>query len=141
MMHSQGDPQDMQKDPRYEDVVEDVMQFFRRQIKKARKAELDNIILDPGIGFGKTLKHNLRLLEELHAFTELGYPVMVGASRKSMFDQILAGRPAKGRVTATVAAHYDAMLQGARILRVHDVQEACDSVRIFEAIHLREQSI
>jgi dihydropteroate synthase len=139
LMHSQGEPQDMQEDPRYEDVVEDVKGFFRTQIEKARKAGLDDIIIDPGIGFGKTLQHNLTLFAELNQLLDIGCPIMVGASRKSMFDQILGGRDPKERVAATVSAHYDAMMKGARILRVHDVREAHDSVQVFNAIHHGEQ--
>lgn len=135
LMHSQGEPQDMQKDPRYEDVIADIKNFFVKQIDKARQSGLEDIIIDPGIGFGKTLEHNLALFSGLKQFTELGYPIMVGASRKSMFDDILGGRDPKKRVAATVAAHYDALMQGARVLRVHDVQEAYDSVRVFNAIH------
>ncbi len=134
MMHSQGDPNTMQDDPSYENVVDDVYQFFEQQLAKARERGVENIIIDPGIGFGKTLDHNLALLANLHKFTELGHPILVGASRKSMVGSILGGRPAKERVTGTVAVHYDALMRGASIIRVHDVKEAYDSLQVFNAI-------
>ncbi|TYP93979.1 Dihydropteroate synthase [Fodinibius salinus] len=134
MMHSQGDPKTMQDDPSYSDVVKEVYQFFEEQINKAEEKGLQNIIIDPGIGFGKTMHHNLKLLANLNTFRQLGYPVMVGASRKSMIGKILDGRPTDGRITGTVAVHYDAMMRGANIIRVHDVQEAHDSLQVFNAI-------
>lgn len=139
LMHSQGEPQDMQDDPRYDHVVEDIKSFFRAQLRKAEEAGLKNIIIDPGIGFGKTLAHNLTILAELDSFSELGRPIMVGASRKSMFDELLGGRPPQERVTATVVAHYEALIQGARILRVHDVREAHDSICVFNALRHRKK--
>ena len=134
MMHSQGNPKTMQEDPSYESVVDDVYQFFEKQLAKAGKRGVENIIIDPGIGFGKTLDHNLNLLANLGQFSELGCPILVGASRKSMIGSILGGRPAKERVTGTVSVHYDAMMRGANIIRVHDVKEAHDSVQIYNAI-------
>ncbi len=141
LMHSQGDPQDMQDDPRYNNVVADVKTFFKKQLDRAAEAGLDEVIIDPGIGFGKTLAHNLELLAGLDSFLPLGKPIMVGVSRKSMLDEILEGRAPQERVTATVAAHYDAMVKGARILRVHDVREANDAVRVFNAIHHEKKEI
>ena len=134
MMHSQGNPKTMQQDPSYENVVNDVYQFFKKQLAKARERGVENIIIDPGIGFGKTLDHNLKLLANLKVFSELGCPVLVGASRKSMIGDLLGGRPAKERVIGTVAVHYDALMRGASIIRVHDVKEAHDSLQIFNAI-------
>ena len=134
MMHSQGNPKTMQDDPSYENVVNDVYQFFEEQIAKAEEKGLKNVIIDPGIGFGKTLDHNLKLLANLQTFSELGHPILVGASRKSMIGDLLGGRPAKERVTGTVAVHYDALMRGANIIRVHDVKEAHDSLQVFNAI-------
>ena len=134
LMHSQGDPKTMQKDPQYNDVVEDVSSFFEKQLIKLRERGGQKIILDPGLGFGKTLEHNLRLVAYLDKFQKFGLPVLVGASRKSMIGQVLNERPTDGRVTGTVALHYHALLKGARILRVHDVKEASDSIRIFNAV-------
>jgi len=138
MMHSQGNPKTMQDDPSYEDVVNDIHQFFEQQIAKAEEKGVKNVIIDPGIGFGKTLNHNLRLLANLGTFTELGYPILVGASRKSMIGDLLGGRPAKERVAGTVAVHYDALMRGANIIRVHDAEEAHDSLQIFNAISDRK---
>lgn len=138
MMHSQGNPKNMQQNPTYEDVVKDIYSFFERQLAKAKESGLKNIIIDPGFGFGKTLDHNLKLLANISEFNRLGYPVMVGASRKSMIGEILGNRQVYDRVTGTVAVHYHAMLQGADIIRVHDVREARDSIEIFKAI--REHS-
>ncbi len=134
IMHSKGDPKTMQKDPRYRDVVGEVYDFFERQVGVAQTAGVRNIILDPGIGFGKTVDHNLKLLAHLDKFIKIGFPVLVGASRKSMIGRILNVRPVDERLTGTIAIHYDALTKGARILRVHDVREASDSVRIFNAI-------
>ncbi|MEL7832944.1 dihydropteroate synthase [Fodinibius sp. Rm-B-1B1-1] len=134
MMHAQGDPQNMQEDPSYEDVVQDIKQFLREGISQSKEKGLENIIIDPGIGFGKTLEHNLRLIADLNEFQELGHPILVGASRKSMIGQILNDRPTDDRLTGTVVAHYHAMINGANIIRVHDVKEAHDSLQVFNAI-------
>lgn len=138
MMHSQGNPKTMQNDPTYDDVVADIYQFFKQQLAAADEQGLDRIIIDPGIGFGKTLEHNLTLLANLSTFRDLGYPVMVGASRKSMIGTILGDRPVDDRVTGTVAVHYHAMIQGADIIRVHDVKEAHDSVLVYNAINKQQ---
>jgi dihydropteroate synthase len=139
MMHSQGNPKTMQDDPTYEDVFRDIYQFFEEQLKACKEQDLDKVIIDPGIGFGKTLGHNLKLLANLAKFKKLGYPILVGASRKSMIGDVLNDRPVDDRVTGTVAAHYHAMMQGANIIRVHDVKEAHDSVLMYNAITGGEQ--
>lgn len=134
LMHTQGDPKTMQQNPEYDDVVEDVTAFFEEQLTEAKKRGVQKIILDPGIGFGKTLEHNLKLIAHLDKFQKFGFPVLVGASRKSMIGKILNNRPTDERVIGTVALHYHALLKGAKILRVHDVKEASDSIRIFNAV-------
>jgi dihydropteroate synthase len=91
-------------------------------------------MVDPGIGFGKTLRHNLDIIKELKKFITLDCPVLVGASRKSMIGKLLDDRPADGRLAGTLAVHYHCLLNGAKILRVHDVQEAVDSIKIFESL-------
>lgn len=139
MMHSQGNPKNMQDDPSYKNVVNDIYHFFEDQLDQLRKKGLENVIVDPGIGFGKTLDHNLELLAHLDKFKALGHPVMVGASRKSMLGAILNDRPTEGRVTGTVALHYDAMRKGAKIIRVHDVKEAHDSLLVYKAISEKEK--
>lgn len=134
LMHSQGNPKNMQQDPTYQEVITDIYRFFEEQLSKAKESGAGNIIIDPGIGFGKTLDHNLKILANLAEFTKLGHPVMIGASRKSMIGRLLGDRPVDDRVTGTVAIHYHAMIQGANIIRVHDVKEASDSVKVFKAI-------
>lgn len=134
MMHAQGDPKNMQQNPSYKDVVNDIKQFFREGISKSKEKGLENIIIDPGIGFGKTLEHNLRLIAHLDQFQELGCPILVGASRKSMIGQMLNDRPTDERLIGTIATHYHAMINGANIIRVHDVKEAHDSLQVFNAI-------
>ncbi|MGM0507075.1 MAG: dihydropteroate synthase [Bacteroidota bacterium] len=134
-MHSQGNPKTMQVEPKYMDVVADLTAFFREKIEELTSAGVAPVVLDPGFGFGKQLSHNLRLLRELRAFVSLGFPIMVGISRKSMIGQILDGRAVDGRLAGTVAVHYHALMQGASILRVHDVEEAVDSIRVFQAVN------
>lgn len=134
LMHSQGDPKTMQKNPSYKDVVKEISLFFKEKIQILESKGVNKIVLDPGIGFGKTLEHNLKLVAQLDSFQKIGFPVLVGASRKSMIGQILDGRPSSERLTGTIAVHYHALMNGAKILRVHDVKEASDSIRIFNAI-------
>ncbi len=134
LMHSQGNPQTMQLNPTYEDVLQDIHSFFDKKIETLLDAGVNQIILDPGIGFGKKLGHNLKLIAQLDTFTKKPFPVLVGASRKSMIGQILDGSPPEERLTGTIAVHYHALMKGAKILRVHDVKEASDSIRIFNAI-------
>ena len=133
-MHSQGDPQTMQKNPAYDDVITEIDRFFDRKIKQLKQAGVNQIVLDPGIGFGKKLEHNTKIIGQLDTFTKKAFPVLVGASRKSMIGQILDGRPTNERLTGTIAVHYHSLMKGANILRVHDVKEANDSIRIFNAI-------
>lgn len=134
LMHSQGDPQTMQKNPTYSDVISEIDQFFDQKIEHLKQVGVDQIVLDPGIGFGKTLEHNTKIIAQLDTFTKKAFPVLVGASRKSMIGQILDGRPTDERLTGTIAVHYHSLMKGAKILRVHDVKEASDSIRIFNAI-------
>ncbi len=138
LMHSQGDPKTMQQNPEYDDIVADLISFFEKQLSEAKKRGAHKIILDPGIGFGKKLEHNLKLIAHLDKFQKFGFPVLVGASRKSMIGKILDDRPTDERITGTVALHYHALLKGAKILRVHDVKEASDSIRIFNAVQSQQ---
>ncbi len=138
LMHSQGDPKTMQKKPEYNDVIKDITAFFERQSMEAKKRGVHHLILDPGIGFGKTLEHNLKLIAHLDKFKKFSFPLLVGASRKSMIGKILDDRPTDDRITGTVALHYHALIKGANILRVHDVKEASDSIRIFNAIQSQQ---
>lgn len=122
LMHMLGEPQTMQQQPRYKNVISDIQKFFRQQIKLALAAGIqpNKIILDPGIGFGKTVEHNLMILNHIEAFTKLGYPVLVGASRKSFIGK-LTGAEVADRLPGTLAAHAMAVTHGATWLRVHDV--------------------
>lgn len=133
-MHSQGDPKTMQENPVYSDVIVEICDFFTERISRLHSEGVDNIILDPGIGFGKKLQHNLRIISELRRFTDLGCPVLAGASRKSMIGKLLDGRPAEGRLAGTLAVHYHCLMNGASVLRVHDVTEAIDSIKMYNAI-------
>ena len=124
LMHMQGVPQTMQKEPQYVDVVKEVCNFLKQRAETAQAAGIpaDRIILDPGIGFGKQLEHNLALLRQLPKLAACGYPVLVGLSRKSFLGQLL-DLPASQRLEGTIAANAVAILGGASIIRVHDVKE------------------
>lgn len=141
LMHMQGKPKDMQRAPHYQDVVEDIRVFLkdRMQIAQQSGIKLARILLDPGIGFGKNLCHNLTLLARLDALTTLGRPLMVGVSRKAFIGRILE-RPIDERLMGTAAAVAVAVLKGARVVRVHDVEQMRDVVKIVEAIRNCQQS-
>jgi len=133
-MHSQGDPKTMQVNPTYDNVVENVLNELMKAKIDLNNKGVDNIIVDPGIGFGKTTEHNLQLIVNLPNLLQINCPILVGASRKSLIGKLLNDRPTDGRLAGTVALHYHCLMQGASILRVHDVQEASDSIEIFKAI-------
>jgi dihydropteroate synthase len=130
-MHMQGTPRTMQKDPTYDDVVAEVTAFLRTRVETLTRSGLarETLCADPGIGFGKTLEHNVALLRGLPALTALGLPVLVGLSRKS-FLGLITDRPVGERLAATLAALACVVLSGADILRVHDVKECCDATRV-----------
>jgi dihydropteroate synthase len=136
LMHKQGTPQSMQQRPSYEDVVLEVAEFMRQRIAAVAAAGIgrDRIVIDPGFGFGKSLAHNLALLRELEAFTKLGLPVLAGLSRKSMLGAI-TGREVGERLAASVAAAMLAVQRGASIVRVHDVRETVDALKILNAVN------
>lgn len=134
IMHSKGDPKIMQNNPEYENVVDEVVTFLQSATEKAKKDGVSTIIVDPGIGFGKSLTHNIRLIQNISKIKELGFPVLLGASRKSMLGQILGGKPVSERLAATVATHFFGLCKGVDILRVHDVQEAFDSILVYNAL-------
>jgi dihydropteroate synthase len=135
LMHMQGEPRTMQAAPRYDDVVVEVRDFLLERARACEAAGIarDRIVIDPGFGFGKTVAHNLALLRGLRALAETGYPVLVGLSRKSMLGGI-AGRDVEGRVAASVAAALAAVARGAMIVRVHDVRETADALKVWLAI-------
>jgi dihydropteroate synthase len=134
LMHSVGEPKTMQKNPVYDNVIEAISDFFESVINTLKEAGVASIILDPGIGFGKTLQHNCEIVAGLKKFSKFDYPLLVGASRKSMIGQLLGNRPVNGRLAGTLAVHYHSLINGAKILRVHDVQEAFDSIQVYTAI-------
>lgn len=133
IMHMQGKPKDMQKDPVYDDVVVEVDQFFKERIKKAQEFGIKEIILDVGIGFGKTLEHNLMLLKNTEHFKHFGYELLIGASRKSMIDKITPA-PTEERLPGTLAIHLDSLKRGSSIVRCHDVKEHRQAIKVQEAI-------
>ncbi|MDN5752219.1 MAG: dihydropteroate synthase [Nitrosospira sp.] len=136
LMHMQGDPRSMQANPQYRDVVAEVKDFLRQRLNAAQAAGIpcEKLMIDPGFGFGKTLEHNIELLRHLDRFTELGVPVMVGLSRKSMLGEI-TGNPVNDRIYASVAAAVLARAGGAGILRVHDVKATRDALAVYNAVH------
>ncbi len=135
IMHMKGSPETMQKNPRYGNVVEEIIIWFRRRIDAALSAGLSekHIILDPGIGFGKTVEHNDAIVRAVHQFSSLGYPVLIGASRKSFLS--LDGDSPKDRLAASLVVLTISLMGGAHILRVHDVAESVKALRILKRIY------
>ena len=134
LMHMQGEPRTMQQAPHYDDVIGEVRAFLEQRVAACVAAGIarDKIVVDPGFGFGKTLAHNLRLLAGIERLADLGLPVLVGVSRKSMFGQLL-DRPANQRVAGGIAAAALAAWQGARIVRTHDVRATMDALKVTAA--------
>ena len=135
LMHMQGAPKTMQEDPHYDDVVDDVLQFLeeRMAFALARGVAEDQLLLDPGIGFGKTVEHNLTLLRHLDRFVALGRPVVLGTSRKRFLGAILGSEPGD-RVIGTVATTVIGLLAGAHVFRVHDVKPNFEALRVALAV-------
>jgi dihydropteroate synthase len=135
LMHMRGEPRTMQVNPEYEDVVGEVRAFLKERIAVCEAAGIhrQRLLADPGFGFGKSQEHNLTLLRRLEAFTALGVPVLAGLSRKSLIGHVL-GRPVDERLAGSIALAVLAATRGARILRVHDVAETVDAVRMVEAV-------
>ncbi len=133
IMHMQGTPQTMQKNPSYEAIISDVSNFFESRIQKAKSFNIENLILDVGIGFGKCLEDNIALIAQLEHFLKLGYPLLVGASRKSMIDAILPSLPEE-RLGGSIALHIKAIENGAEIIRVHDVKEHVQALKVYQAL-------
>lgn len=136
IMHMQGTPENMQNDPVYEDVVDEIYDFLFDQAEKAKAAGVarEKIIIDPGIGFGKNLGHNLEIIARLSDFTNMGYPVLFGASRKSFIGAILGGAGASDRLEGSLAAAVYSYINGASILRVHDVAQTVAAVKVAKSI-------
>ncbi|MEA2112323.1 MAG: dihydropteroate synthase [Campylobacterota bacterium] len=133
IMHMQGTPTTMQSSPTYENVVAEVSDFFEQRLQKAEAFGINKIVLDVGIGFGKTLEHNLELIASLEHFLKFQQPLLIGASRKSMINEIVASS-VENRLSGTLAVHLKALENGAEILRVHDVKEHVQAVKVYEAI-------
>lgn len=136
LMHKQGKPQTMQVAPQYQDVMQEVMDFLRQRIIAAETAGIakNRIVVDPGFGFGKSLEHNLSLLRHLQDFTGMNVPILAGLSRKSMLGMI-TGQEVNNRVAASVAAALIAVQHGAHIVRVHDVKETVDALKVWQAVN------
>lgn len=133
IMHMQNNQTNMQEDPFYEDIMVDIDDFFKQRVEKAKSFGVDDIVLDIGVGFGKTLEHNLKLLKNLEHFNHFSYPLLVGASRKSMIDMITPTK-IEDRLSGTLAIHLEALRYGASIIRCHDVKEHFQAIKVFEAI-------
>jgi dihydropteroate synthase len=135
LMHMQGTPRTMQVEPHYDDVVREVRDFLAAQLYDALDAGIaaESVLLDPGIGFGKTLDHNLQLLRGLAIFAALGQPLLVGVSRKAFIGKILNLEPDQ-RLEGSLAANVAAVLGGANIVRVHDVAETCKAIKVADAL-------
>jgi dihydropteroate synthase len=134
IMHMQGEPQTMQKNPVYSDVCKDVFGFLREQAEKALEAGIPGVMLDPGIGFGKSIEHNVTLMRHLEDLVKLGYPVLVGASRKSMIDKISKVPEASSRDPGSVALHLYAASKGAAMVRVHNTYAHQQALKVWQVL-------
>ena len=143
LMHMQGTPDIMQQRPRYQNVVEEVKEFLRSRVQFALEKGIDSsrIIVDPGIGFGKELQHNLALLRALPALGSLGQPLLVGVSRKTFIGKLLGGADPKERLEGSLAAAVMAVVGGAHMIRAHDVRESRRALRIADAVRYGEVEV
>ena len=137
LMHIQGRPETMQLQPNYQDVITEVMDFFIERTTKLKALGVHDIVLDPGFGFGKNLRHNFQLLKVLDQFVHLDYPILAGISRKSMIYKALEIGP-ENALNGTTALHMWALERGAKILRVHDVKEARECIKLYEMLEMNE---
>lgn len=133
MMHMKGTPQSMQKEATYDDLIKDLRYYFSEKIKEATACKINDIIIDPGFGFAKTIAQNFNLLNHLDLFQTFGLPLLVGLSRKSMIYKTLGTTPQEA-LNGTTAMHTVALLKGANIIRAHDVKEAVECVKLVEAL-------
>jgi dihydropteroate synthase len=138
LMHSKGTPQNMQVNPVYKDVVAEIKQFFMEGLNKLKKEGAEQVILDPGFGFGKTVEHNYEILARFNEFGSFNRPMMAGISRKSMVNKVLKTKPGNA-LTGTIALNTVALLKGANLLRVHDVKEAKQVVDLIKMLTLSEK--
>lgn len=133
IMHMKGNPSNMQDDPKYNNVVVEVIKNLSKKIIKAEKSGIIDVLIDPGFGFGKTLNHNYKLLNDLKLFKILERPILAGLSRKSMIYKILKNSPEEA-LTGTISLNTIALINGANILRVHDVKEAKETIKLFNCL-------
>jgi len=138
VMHIKGTPKNMQVNPEYEALIPEILDYLRESIKLAVDAGIkeDMIIIDPGIGFGKTFEHNLQILKDLHEFTLLEKPLLIGPSRKAFLGKILGNAPTSERLEGTAAAVAISIMNGAHIVRVHDVKEMVKVARVTDAVRM-----
>jgi dihydropteroate synthase len=134
--HSQGTPENMQINPRYKNELLDIYDFFEKKINFLRSKGIkhNNIIIDPGIGFGKNLKHNMNLIKSISIFHSLGFPILLGLSRKKFIKDLSGKNDTKERIGGTVASSLYSMMQGVQILRIHDVNELMQSIKVFKQL-------
>lgn len=137
-MHMRGTPATMQSMTDYSDVVEEVRNYFVRKLDELHAAGITDVVIDPGFGFAKTLEQNYALMDGLHRLNDLGAPILVGISRKSMIYKLLGCAPAEA-LNGTTALHLEALRQGAKILRVHDTREAVEVVKIYNQLNKSKQ--
>ena len=133
MMHMQGTPQNMQLNPHYDNLIKEILYYFSEKVQRLRDLGAKDLILDPGFGFGKTIAHNYELMEQMEEFSVFDLPVLVGISRKSMIYKLLGGGP-ENALNGTSVLDTVALMKGANILRVHDVKEAVEAIKIFAAL-------
>ena len=136
IQHSQGNPENMQNKPKYKNELLEIYDFFEDKIKLVRSKGINhnNIILDPGIGFGKNLKHNMTIIRNISIFHSLGFPILVGNSRKSFIKELSGKNDSKLRIGGTIASSIYLMMQGVQILRIHDVNEIMQAIKVFKKI-------
>jgi dihydropteroate synthase len=136
IQHSQGNPENMQNNPKYKNELLDIYDFFEEKIKFLRSKGIkhNNIIIDPGIGFGKNLKHNMNLIKNVSIFHTLGFPILLGLSRKRFIKDLSGKNDSKERIGGTIASSLYSMMQGVQILRIHDVNELIQSIKVFKQL-------
>ena len=137
IMHKQGTPKTMQQNPQYENAVLDIAKYLSRRVLKLNELGVNDVIIDPGFGFGKTVEHNYQLLKHLDHFQIFELPILVGVSRKSMINKVLGTKP-ENALNGSTVLHTIALQKGAHILRVHDVKEAVEAVKLVEQLQLNE---
>ena len=134
--HSLGNPEVMQNKPKYKNVLLDIYDFFENKIKFIRSKGIkhNNIMIDPGIGFGKNLKHNMTILKNISIYHSLGLPILIGTSRKKFIKDLSGNNDSKQRLGGTISSSISAMMQGVQVLRIHDVNEIKQSIKVFKEL-------